>query len=319
MKVFITRKIPIAAKELLTKNGFTVVVFPYNRVITKQELIKYAKNADGIISLLTEKFDKEVLDNLPKCKVIANYAVGFNNIDIDYATSKKIVITNTPKVLTDATAEIAASLVLACARRIPESDKFMRDEKFKGWEPELFKGVQLTGKTFGLVGCGRIGQATAKRIKGFGCKIIYYNRTKKSEFENEVGAKKVSLNTLMKKSDIVSIHLPLNSETNQLLNKEKLDLLKPNSILINTARGEIIDEKYLIKLLKTNKINSAGFDVYENEPKINPQLLKLSNVVLLPHIGSATVETRDEMAKLAATNVIKVLNGKRPKTPVNSI
>lgn len=319
MKVFITRKIPVAAKNMLAENGISVGVFPHDRIITKQELIKSAKNADGIISLLTEKFDKEVLDSLTKCKVIANYAVGFNNIDIEYAKSKGIVVTNTPDVLTDATAEIAVSLVLACARRIPESDKFIRDGKFKGWEPDLLKGVQLSNKTFGLVGCGRIGQATARRIKGFGCKIIYYNRTKKDEFENEIGAKKVSLNTLMKRADIVSIHLPLNSDTHQLLNKEKLDLLKSNAILVNTARGEIIDEKYLIKLLKKNKINSAGFDVYENEPKINPELLTLQNVVLLPHIGSATVETRDEMAKLTAINVINVLHGKRPKTPVNSI
>ena len=316
MKVFITRKIPLIAKELLVKNGFTVKIFPHDRIITKEELLKNAKNADAIIALLTEKFDKEILDKLTNCKIIANYAVGFNNIDIDYAKSKKITITNTPSVLTDATAEIAASLVLACARRIPESDKFMREGKFKGWEPSLFKGVQLTGKTFGLVGCGRIGQATAKRIKGFGCKIIYYNRTKKSEFEKEVGAKKVSLDKVMRTADIVSIHLPLNQSTTQLLDKNKLDMLKANAIIVNTARGEIIDEKYLIKLLKKNKIHSAGFDVYENEPKVNPELLTLKNVVLLPHIGSGTIETRDEMAKLAANNVINVLKNKKPITPV---
>ena len=319
MKVFITRKIPSIAKELLVKNGFTVKIFPHDRIITKAELIKDAKNADGIIALLTEKFDREILDSLLKCKVISNYAVGFNNIDIDYATSKKITVTNTPKVLTDATAEIAASLVLACARRIPESDRFMRDGKFNGWEPALFKGVQLTGKTFGLVGCGRIGQATARRIKGFGCKIIYYNRSKKSKFEKEVGAKQVSLNKLMKTSDILSIHLPLNSATNQLLDRTKLDLLKSNAIVVNTARGEIIDEKYLIKLLKKSKIHSAGFDVYENEPIVNPDLLTLENVVLLPHIGSGTTETRDEMAKLVANNVINVLKGLGPITPVNVI
>ncbi len=188
-------------KIYLLKNGFKVKVFPHDRIITKAELIKNAKNADAIIAILTEKFDKEVIDQLANCKIIANYAVGFNNIDLEYAKLKGIVVTNTPDVLTDATAEIAVSLILACARRIPESDQFMRNNKFKGWEPELLKGVQLSGKTFGLIGAGRIGQATAKRIKGFGCKIIYYNKSKKLEFEKELGAKKVSLDQLLKRSD----------------------------------------------------------------------------------------------------------------------
>ena len=316
MKAFITRKLPDIAKELLTKNGIKVKTFPHDRIITNEELVKNAKNADAIIALLTEKYDKAMIDQLPKCKIIANYAVGFNNIDIDYAKSKGIVVTNTPNVLTDATAEIAASLVLSCARRIPESEKFMRENKFKGWEPGLLKGIQLTGKTFGLIGAGRIGQATARRIKGFGCKIIYYNKSKKVDFENELNAKKVSLNHLMKNADIISLHIPLNPHTKNLLNKEKLELLKPNAILVNTARGEVVDEKYLIKMLKKKRIFSAGFDVYENEPIVNKELLKLDNVVLLPHIGSATIETRDNMAKLVAQNVINVLKGKKAITPV---
>jgi glyoxylate reductase len=317
MNVFITRKISSVAKNLLLKNGFKVKVFPHDRIITKAELIKNAKNADAIIALLTEKYDKEVIDQLANCKIIANYAVGFNNIDLEYAKLKGIVVTNTPDVLTDSTAEIAVSLILACARRIPESDRFMRNNKFKGWEPELLKGVQLSGKTFGLIGAGRIGQATAKRIKGFGCKIIYYNKSKKLEFEKELGAKKVSLDQLLKRSDLISIHLPLNSSTKLLVDKSKLELLKPNSIIVNTARGEIIDEKHLIKMLKKNRIFGAGFDVYENEPLVNPELLKLNNVVLLPHIGSSTNETRDKMAELAARNVINVLNGKKAITPAN--
>lgn len=317
MNVFITRKLPNLAKEILEKNGIQVKVFPHDRIITREELKKNAKNADGIIALLTEKYDKEMINALPNCKVIANYAVGFNNIDIDYAKSKGVIITNTPNVLTDATAEIAASLVVACARRIPEGEKLMRDGKFKGWEPELLKGVQLSGKTFGIIGAGRIGQATARRLKGFGCKIIYYNKSKKVDFENEFGAKKVSLNKLLKTADIISIHLPLNTDTKLLLDKEKLELLKPRAIIVNTARGEIIDEKYLIKMLKKGRIFSAGFDVYDKEPLVNPELLKLANVVLLPHLGSATLETRDEMAKLAAKNIINVLSGKKAITPVN--
>jgi len=313
VKIFISRKIPNIAKNLLKAQGFTVIVFPYDRIITREELVKYAH---GIIALLTEKYDKEMIDFLPKCKIIANYAVGFNNIDIKYANSKGIIVTNTPDVLTEATAEIAVSLVLACARRIPEAENMMRENKFKEWEPELLKGIQLSGKIFGIIGAGRIGQATARRIKGFGCKIIYYNKSRKTEFEKEFGARKVSLNKLMKTADIISIHLPLNSATNKLLDKEKLELMKTNAIIVNTARGEIIDEKYLIKMLKRKKIFSAGFDVYENEPNFNKELLKLKNVVLLPHIGSATIETRNKMAELAAENVINVLKGKKPLTPV---
>ena len=317
MKVFITREISSAAKELLQKEGISVKEYSKNKAIPRDVLIKNIKDADGIISLLTEKFDEELIDKLEKCKIIANYAVGFNNIDIKYTKSKGIVVTNTPDVLTDATAEIAVSLVLACARRIVESDNFMRERKFVGWEPKLYQGIQLTGKTVGIIGAGRIGQATAKRMQGFGCKIIYYNRSRKPEFEKELNAKKVSLSKLMSTSDIISIHLPFNSSTKQLLSKEKLELLKSTAILVNTARGEIIDEKHLIKMLKQKRIFAAGFDVYENEPDYNEKLLKLKNVVLLPHIGSATFETRDKMAELAAKNVINVLRGKKPITPVN--
>jgi len=316
MKVFITRKIQPIGKELLLKEGFEVSVFNKNRPITKDELLKKAKNADAIISLLTEKFDKEVIDQLPNCKIIANFAVGYNNIDVEYAMKKGIVVTNTPDVLTEATAETAVSLILACAKRIPEVDKFVRENKFTGWEPELFLGIELKNKTVGIIGAGRIGQETAKRIKSFGTKIVYFNRTKKNEFEKEVGAKKVSLNTLLKVSDIISIHLPLNSKTHFLLNEENMNQLKPTAIIVNTARGEIVDEKYLIKMLQKKKIFSAGFDVYENEPILNPKLFNLNNVVLLPHIGSATNETRTAIAKLATQNVIQVLKGKKPITPV---
>jgi glyoxylate reductase len=316
MKIFITRKIQPVAKELLEKEGFKVTVFNKNRPITKEELLKKAKDADAIISLLTEKFDKEVIDQLPKCKIIANFAVGYNNIDVKYANEKGIIVTNTPDVLTEATAETAVSLILACAKRIPEVDRFVRENKFKGWEPELFIGVELKNKTVGIIGAGRIGYETAKRIKAFGTKIIYYNRSRKENFEKELNAKKVSLNKLLKTADIISLHIPLNSETHHLLNKDNLQLLKPTAILVNTARGEVVDEKYLIRMLKKKKIFSAGFDVYENEPNLNPELFKLTNVVLLPHIGSATNESRSAIAELAAKNVIRVLKGKKPVTPV---
>ncbi|MFZ1290228.1 MAG: D-glycerate dehydrogenase [Melioribacteraceae bacterium] len=316
MKVIITRKISEVAKSMLIKNGISVKEFPYNRGMSHIELLKYAKYADGIISVLSDKFDKETIDQLPKCKIIANYAVGYNNIDINYAKQKGIVVTNTPDVLTDATAEIAVSLILTCSRRIIEAENFMRMKKFKGWEPQLLQGILLTGKKVGIIGAGRIGQATAKRMKSFGCEILYFSKSRKIEFEKELNAKKVSLNKLLKESDVISIHVPLNSETNNLLDKEKLSLLKRSAILVNTARGEILDEKFLIKMLKNRKIFSAGFDVYENEPNLNKSLYNLKNVILLPHIGSATFETRNKMAELAAKNVINVLNGKKALTPV---
>ena len=183
MKVFITRKIPEVAEKYLRENGIKVKVFPEDRIILRDELIDNCKEVEGIISLLTEKFDQEVLDELKKCKIISNYAVGFNNIDVEYAKSKGIVVTNTPDVLTDATAEIAVALILACARRITESDRFMRDNNFKGWRPDLFKGIQLNNKILGIVGAGRIGRATARRMYGFGCKIVYFNRSRKNNFE----------------------------------------------------------------------------------------------------------------------------------------
>ncbi len=316
MKVLITRKIPDVAEQLLLKNNFDVTVFSKDRAITKDELLKNAKNADGIISLLTEKFDKDVIDKLPKCKVIANYAVGYNNIDVEYARSKNIFVTNTPDVLTDSTADLTMSLILACARRITESEQFLRDRKFVGWKPQLLLGTELKGKTLGIIGAGRIGQETVKRAKGFGVKIIYYDRNIRSEFEREFDAKKVSLNKLLKTSDIISVHLPLTLETYHLLNKNRLKLLKQTSIIVNTSRGEIINERELIKLLETGKIFSAGLDVFENEPNIKKEFFGLKNVVLLPHIGSATLEARNGMAELAAKNVIRVLGSKKPLTPV---
>lgn len=316
MNVFITRKLPDAAEKTLRKNKINVTTFKYDRPITKNEIIKHAKNADGIISLLSDQIDKEIIDNLPKCRVIANYAVGYNNIDIEYADKKNIIVTNTPDILTDATADLAMALLLGCARRIPEGEAFLKAGKFRSWEPELMLGYELNCKTIGIIGAGRIGQATAERAKAFGMKIIYFNKSRKLDFEKKTGAKKASLNQLLKKSDFISLHVPLNAKTYHLLNTENLKLVKKNCIIINTARGEVVDEKFLIKLLKQNKIYAAGFDVFENEPNINKDLLKLKNVLALPHIGSATIETRSAMAKLAADNVIGVLKRNKALTPV---
>ncbi len=315
-KIFITQKLVGNIESVLKKNGFIVETFEKDRTITKNELIKRTSDADALICLLSNKIDKEVIDNLKKCKIIANYAVGYNNIDVEYAKSKNIVVTNTPDVLTDATADIAVALILACSRRFHEGNKMMRQGKFKGWKPDLLLGYDIKNKTVGIIGAGRIGTEVAIRMKAFKTKIIYFNCSRNYELETKTDAKKVSLNYLLKNSDIISIHLPLTEKTYHILNKENLSLLKENAIVVNTSRGEVIDEKFLIELLKKNKIFSAGFDVYENEPNVNPELLKLNNVFLLPHIGSATYETRTEMALLAAKNVIEVLKGNKPLTPV---
>ena len=317
MKVFITRKLPDIVEEKLRKAGIEYFVSPYKRQIKKNELMKYSASADGIISLLSDKIDREVISNLQKCRVIANYAVGYNNIDLEAAKEKKIIVTNTPDVLTDATADLSMALILACARRFHEGEELIRNEKFTGWAPELLLGYDLKNKFIGIVGAGRIGQAVARRAAAFGMKILYFSKSKKLEFEKNFSAKKLSLDNLLKKSDVISIHLPLTDETKNIIDKTKLALLKKTAIVINTARGEVIDEQYLIKLLNENKIFAAGFDVYQNEPIINKQLLKLKNVVLLPHLGSATYETRNQMAELAVENVIRVLSNKKALTPID--
>ncbi len=315
MKVFITREIPEKAAELLKNKNIDVKIYRGDKPIPYELLKKEVRDADGVLSLLTDKFDKEMIDAMTRCRIIANYAVGYNNIDVSYANSRGITVTNTPDVLTDSTADLAMTLVLSCSRRVIEGEKLMRDNKFKGWQPQLLRGIELKEKTFGIIGAGRIGTAVAKRAAGFGVNILYYDGRENPEIES-LGGKKVALNNLLKRSDIISIHLPLTESTYHLINKDRLSLIKETAVLINTARGEIVEEKELIRMLRQKKLFAAGFDVYENEPSVNPDLLKLNNVVLLPHLGSATIEARNEMAALAAKNIISVLNGRGAITPV---
>lgn len=316
MKVFITRSLPGDAFGLLKKNKIPFDYYKIDQPIPRKLLLQKIKNCAALISLLTEKIDMEVIDQMPNCRIIANYAVGYNNIDIDYAKKKKIIVTNTPDVLTESTADLTMTLVLACARRLSEGEKLVRQGKFKGWKPDLLLGMELKGKTFGILGAGRIGSAVARRATAFGTNIIYVDKKRNQLIEKEIGAKKVSLKYLFENSDILSVHLPLNENTYHFLNREKLNLLKKNSILINTTRGEIIDEKALIGILQQNRIMAAGLDVFENEPYLNPELLKFDNVLILPHLGSATFEARSAMAELAVRNVINILKGKPAITPV---
>jgi len=316
MKVFVTYKIPEDGLKLL-KEKYELDVYEGEEFLTKEEMLKRVKDADAVITQLRDPVDKEFIDAGKKLKIIANYAVGYNNINVEYAKSKGIYVTNTPGVLTEATADIAWALILAVARKIISADRFVREGKFKGWKPKLFLGYEIHGKTLGIIGMGRIGQAVARRALGFGMNIIYHNRKRlPEEVEKKYSASYVDLETLLKNSDFISINVPLTDETYHLLDEKRLNLLKSNAILVNTARGPVVDEKALYKLLKEGKIAGAGFDVYENEPFLTPGLEKLENVVLLPHIGSATFETRSKMSIMVAENVIDALEGRKPKNLV---
>ena len=293
------------------KEKHNVEILNYSKPLGEEFFIKRIKKYDGIIILLSHKITKNVIDEGRNLKIISNYAVGYDNIDYEYALKKGIYVTNTPDVLTEATANLTWALILTVTRRIVEGDKFTRKGRFKGWKPDLFLGIDLEGKTLGILGLGRIGMAVAKKASSFGMKVIYYDIKKRGRKFNYFELEKV-----LKLSDILSIHLPLTKDTYHLLNKERFNLIKKGAYIINTSRGEIIDENFLIKALEEKRIAGAGLDVYEGEPNINKKLFKFKNVVLTPHIGSATVETRTKMADLAILNVLNVLEGKEPLTKI---
>jgi len=310
MKVSVTYKIPDAGIDFLKKH-YEVWVNPEQRNLTKDELKKIASESDAMITLLSDKIDKEVIDaGKGKLKVISNYAVGYNNIDVKTANENGIVVTNTPDVLTETTADLAWALMMSAARRIVESDKFVREGNFTGWKPELLMGQDIFGKTLGVIGLGRIGLAVARRAKGFNMKVLYNKRSKLApEREAEFGFEYADVDEILEKSDFISLNVPLTPNTDHMLNKERLDKIKENAVLVNTSRGKVIDEAYLAEKLEKKEIAAAGLDVFEFEPEINEKLLKLDNVVVAPHIGSATKETRDKMSMMVAEDIHKVLSG----------
>jgi len=315
MKVVVTRKIPGPAVDLLQQQGYEVVAFPENRVQTTEELKKFVVGADAILSLLTDKIDGPVMDAAGKqLKIIANYAVGFDNIDLEAAKKRNLMVTNTPGVLTETVAEHTFSLMLSIAHRISEADRFSRAGSYHAWGPELLLGTDVSGKTLGVVGLGRIGSLVAHHAaRGFGMKILYTDPKPNPEFEKEYGAVFVEkLDDMLPQCDFVSIHVPLLDSTRHLINETRLNLMKKTAYLINTSRGPIVDEKALASALAENRIGGAALDVYEFEPEITPELKKLDNVILTPHIASATRETRDKMAEMAAQNIIDALEGKTP-------
>jgi len=317
-KVYVTRELPERGLKIIMER-FDAEVWPEYAPPPKKTIIEKAKDVDALATLLSDKIDAEVFDAAPKLKMIAQLAVGFDNVDVQEATKRGIYVSNTPEVLTDTTADFAWTLLMALARRVVEADKYVRMGKWKvGWHPAMLQGRDIYGATMGIVGAGRIGYAVAKRATGFSMKILFYDVIPRPEMEKDFGAKKVDLDELLKQSDFVSVHVPLMKETHHLINAEKLRLMKKTAYLINNSRGPVVDEKALYEALNEGRIAGAGLDVFEQEPTslANP-LLKLDNVVVAPHISSASYETRSKMAEMVADNLIAFFEGKKPPNLIN--
>ena len=316
-KVFVTRQIPEAAMKGL-REQFDVTVNPHDRVLAREELLASVKGMDAVLCLLTDDINSEVFEAAgPQCRIFANYAVGYNNIDVAEASKRGIIVTNTPDVLNNATADLGWALLFSVSRRIVESDGFVRAGKFKGWGPMLLLGRDITGKKLGIIGAGRIGFNFARKAKGFDMEILYADREPNAEMEKQLGAKFVDKETLLKEADFISVHVPLTPSTRHYIGEKEFKLMKNTAVFINTSRGPVVDEKALAQALKNGEIWGAGLDVFENEPDIEPELIGLENVVIVPHIASATIETRTNMGLIAANNIIKVLNGDIPENCIN--
>jgi glyoxylate reductase len=318
-KIFVTRRLPEGAMQMLNEN-FEVQCNPHDRVLTRQELLDGVKGKDGILPLLTDRIDDELLDAAgAQLKVVANYAVGYNNIDVPACTRRRIPVTNTPGVLTDTTADLAMTLLLAVARKVVPADAYVRAGKYQGWAPLLFLGTDVHHKTLGIMGFGRIGFALAKRAAGFEMNIIYHDSVRAApELESKVGAKFVDKATLLDQADFISMHVPLMPETHHFISSPELAAMKSSAYLINTSRGEVVDEKALVKALQKGEIAGAALDVFEFEPAIEKELTLMDNVVIVPHIASASIETRTKMGLVAAENLVAVLiNGSKPPNCLN--
>ncbi|KPH78785.1 MULTISPECIES: 2-hydroxyacid dehydrogenase [Bacillaceae] len=315
--IYITRKIPGELVNIY-ENQYDIRMWEKEEEpVPREILVKEIQHADGIISMLSEKIDEELLSKAPHLKVVANLAVGFDNINVDAAKKRGIIITNTPDVLSETTADLGFALLMATARRVIEANNYIKTDQWKNWAPFLLAGTDIHHKTIGIVGMGRIGEAIAKRAKGFDMEILYHNRSRKEEAEKKLGASYVSFDELLRLSDYVVSVVPLTDETKRLFNKDTFRKMKPSSIFINISRGGVVDEEALVDALKNKVIEAAGLDVFKNEP-INSEhpLLKLNNVVCLPHIGSSSIETRTRMIQLCLENVDGVIQGRGAKTPV---
>ena len=319
MKVCVTRRISGPVIELLKEAGLDVSVSLRDHPLSREELLEFVSGASAIICLLTDKIDKDVFEAAgPQLKVVANYAIGFDNIDLAEARRLNIIVTNTPSpTITTAVAEHTLALILGLAKRVTEADELMREGGYKGWDPNLLNGVELRGKTLGIVGLGRIGIAVCRMaVFGFGMKVLYTGPNPKKEIAAEMGGKFVTLEALLEESDFVTLHVPLTPETRHLINLENLRLMKKTAYLINTSRGPVVSEKGLVEALSKGVIAGAGLDVFENEPELASGLTELENIVLTPHIGSSTIESRTKMSEIAAKNILAVLTGQKPSNLV---
>jgi glyoxylate reductase len=317
-RVFITQPIPEPGPSILRASGVEVDANADDRVLSAGELRERVAGYDGVLCLLTDPMDASVLEAAAAggCRVVSNMAVGYNNVDVAAASRLGLLVTNTPGVLTEATADLTWALLLAVARRVVEGDHEMRSGRFPGWGPMYMLGGDISGRTLGLIGPGRIATAVAERARGFRMSLLYHGRRPSPPLE-ALGAQAVTLDELLAESDFVSLHVPLSAETRHLIGPAALGRMKPTAYLINTSRGPVVDEEALVEALKSGRIAGAGLDVYENEPRMAPGLHTCQTAVLLPHLGSATIATRAAMSRIAAENLVAVLQGRRPAHPVN--
>lgn len=315
MRVYLTYDIPSPGPEILREH-FDVAIHEAEDAPSPAQLVAEAAGSEGMVTLIRDRITDDVLDDLPALRAVANYGVGYDNIDVPAATRHGVIVTNTPDVLTAATADVAWTLLMTAARRVLEGDQLVRSGQWKGWDPRQLLGADISGATLGLVGMGRIGQAVARRAMGFDMRVLYTARRDVPEAA-ELGATRVELNTLLSESDFVSIHVALAPETRHLIDAAALGRMKPTAILVNTARGPVVDEAALVDALRAGSIAAAGLDVYEREPALAEGLAECANCVLLPHLGSATVGARAGMARLAAENMVAALSGRRPANILN--
>ncbi|MHA2118253.1 MAG: 2-hydroxyacid dehydrogenase [Candidatus Thorarchaeota archaeon] len=317
-RVFVTRMIPDEGLNQI-RAEFDAIVWNKDEPPSKEEIIKGAQGCAGLVTLLSDPIDAELMDALPALKIIAQYAVGYDNIDIKSATDRKIVVTNTPGILTETTADLTWALILSASRRIPEADRYVRGGDWKvAWGPKTLLGRDTFGSTLGIIGMGRIGCAVAQRAAGFSMRILYHSKSRKREIEKGQNAERTSLETLLRESDIVTIHVPLTDDTRGMIGINEIRMMKHSAILVNTSRGPVIDEDALVQALGSGLIAGAGLDVFREEPiPLESALFELENVVLLPHIGSASVDTRAKMAEICAANLIATLQGNIPPNIVN--
>lgn len=319
MRVYVTRRLPREAVDIL-RSEFEVTSWDEEgEPVPRAVLLREVAWVDGLLSLLTERVDEELLERAPRLKIVANMAVGYDNVDVSACSKRGILVTNTPDVLTEATADLAIALLLATARRLVETRDVLMAGGWKSWSPMFLTGEQVHGATVGIIGMGRIGRAVARRARGFSMRVLYHSRSRDEDAERETGAEYVRLERLLGQSDFVSIHLPLTAETKHFISAREMSLMKPSAVLVNTSRGAVVDEKALIEALRAGRIRAAGLDVFETEPlPMDSPLRHMKNVVLLPHIGSATVRTRTDMAVLAARNISEYLRTGKALTPVNA-